>query len=167
MSLYHVNIHGNEYKVNISANQATVNGEPIRTRLQALNGEGLHQLRRGRQALELLLSIQDSETYQMVVGGQRFVTRVTQNPKRMRQNVQGQDCGAITAPMHGLIIDIPVKIGDEVEVGQTVAVLESMKMQMQIRTPQAGKVIGISAVPGAQVDKGILLVQISEEAERG
>lgn len=161
MSLYHVNIQGNEYQVNISAGEATVNGEPVRSGILALNSDGLHQLSFGRQALELLLSIQDTDTYQMVVGGQRYVTRVTRKTKRLRQNAGSPDQGACNAPMHGLIIDIPVKAGDMVEAGQAVAVLESMKMQMQIRAQQAGTVSAIHASAGDRVEKGSLLVQIS------
>jgi biotin carboxyl carrier protein len=163
MSLYTVNLRGIEYIVNITGDQATVDGEPVSAGILALNTAGLHLLRRGRQALELLMSFQDTETYQMLVGGQRIVTRVTQAGRRTRTANAADDTGALNAPMHGLIIEVTVNEGDEVQEGQTVAVLESMKMQMQIRTPKAGKVVKVCAKAGAQVEKGALLVQIESQ----
>jgi pyruvate carboxylase subunit B len=48
--------------------------------------------------------------------------------------------GTVVAPMQGLIVKIPVKAGDEVKLGDVVAVLEAMKMQNDIVTTVAGKV---------------------------
>src|SRR5487761_625213 len=48
--------------------------------------------------------------------------------------------GTVTAPMQGLIVKLPVKAGDEVKLGDVVAVLEAMKMQNDIVTTVAGKV---------------------------
>jgi biotin carboxyl carrier protein len=48
--------------------------------------------------------------------------------------------GTVIAPMQGLIVKIPVKAGDEVKLGDVVAVLEAMKMQNDIVTTVAGKV---------------------------
>jgi pyruvate carboxylase subunit B len=48
--------------------------------------------------------------------------------------------GTVSAPMQGLIVKIPVKAGDEVKLGDVVAVLEAMKMQNDIVTTVAGKV---------------------------
>jgi 3-methylcrotonyl-CoA carboxylase alpha subunit len=46
-----------------------------------------------------------------------------------------------------------------VEKGQTLVVLESMKMQMQLRSPRPGKVNKVTVRSGDQVEKGALLVQ--------
>src|SRR6202165_6103139 len=48
--------------------------------------------------------------------------------------------GSVIAPMQGLIVKIPVKAGDEVKLGDVVAVLEAMKMQNDIVTTVAGRV---------------------------
>ncbi len=64
--------------------------------------------------------------------------------------------------MHGLVVDVPVHIGDEVEKGQTLVVLESMKMQMQLRSPRAGRLDKVNVQAGSQVEKGALLVQFEE-----
>ncbi len=68
--------------------------------------------------------------------------------------------GAVRAPMQGLIAKIPVKVGDPVEIGQTVAVLEAMKMQNDIPSDRAGTVQSVNVAEGQVVGRGDPLVTI-------
>jgi biotin carboxyl carrier protein len=160
MSLYTVTIEDRIYKVSISGNRSTVNGEEVDARVLPLNRNGLHVLHHGKQAYEVFLSSQESDTYQMLMfGGRRIVTQITSRVKK--HLLSGEDCqaGCLAAPMHGLVVDVPVHEGDTVEKGQTLVVLESMKMQMQLRSPRTGKIAKVTVQPGNQVEKGALLVQ--------
>jgi biotin carboxyl carrier protein len=160
MSLYTVTIEDRIYKVNISGDHCTVNGEAVDARMMALNHNGLHVLHHGKQAYEVFLSNQEADTYQMLMlGGRRIVTQIT---SRLRKHLKaGDECntGCLSAPMHGLVVDVPVHLGDTVDKGQTLVVLESMKMQMQLRSPRPGKVAKVAVQSGNQVEKGALLVQ--------
>ncbi|MFT5484466.1 MAG: geranyl-CoA carboxylase alpha subunit, partial [Halieaceae bacterium] len=66
----------------------------------------------------------------------------------------------ITAPMHGLLLDILVKSGDSVGKGQTLAVLEAMKLHHEILATEAGTVTEVLAEPGTQVPADSLLITI-------
>jgi len=68
--------------------------------------------------------------------------------------------GAIKAPMQGLIVKIPVSVGDEVRLGDVVAVLEAMKMQNDIVATQPGKVLDIYVKEGDVVSPDQALVAI-------
>ena len=81
---------------------------------------------------------------------------------RRRRRRDDRAIGDLVAPMPGVVIQVLVEAGDVVEEDQILAVLESMKMQMQIRAPFAGRVKRVNALAGAQVEKGMLLVQIDE-----
>jgi geranyl-CoA carboxylase alpha subunit len=70
--------------------------------------------------------------------------------------------GAVLAPMHGRLLALPVAIGDVVDRGQTVAVLEAMKMEHALAAPLAGRVRALHAAPGAQVGPAQLLIEIEE-----
>src|SRR5439155_21736230 len=59
--------------------------------------------------------------------------------------------GTVIAPMQGLIVKIPVKAGDDVKLGDVVAVLEAMKMQNDIVTSVAGKVKAVYVQEGQAV----------------
>ena len=160
MSLYTVTIENRIYKVNIAGDHCTVNGEAVDARVMPLNRNGLHVLHHGKQAFEVFLSNQEADTYQMLMlGGKRIISQISSRVKKHLK--AGEDCNAscLSAPMHGLVVDVPVHIGDTVEQGQTLVVLESMKMQMQLRSPRPGKVANVTVQAGSQVEKGALLVQ--------
>ena len=66
----------------------------------------------------------------------------------------------IIAPLPGTILEVLVKPGDIVEIGQAVAVLEAMKMENEIQTEHAGRVISVNVVEGDAVGPGTELVTI-------
>jgi glutaconyl-CoA/methylmalonyl-CoA decarboxylase subunit gamma len=161
MSLYYVTIGNNEYRVHLNGTQAMVNGKPVTGHLQALNGSGLHLLQRDRQALELYLNAQDGDNLEVLVGSRRMLARVETLQRHLsRRSVSAQN-GILSAPMPGLVVSVHVKEGDMVEEGQTLVVLESMKMQMQLRAPGAGRAQSVAVRAGDQVEKGIALVHIA------
>jgi biotin carboxyl carrier protein len=160
MSLYTVQIQNRTYHVNISRNKPTVNGEPIDAEMFLLNANGLHMLRHGPYALELFLSKLDDETCQVMLrGGQRVLSRISTRATRKRTREADTSVKSLLAPMHGLVVEVFVQEGAEVEKNQTLVVLESMKMQMQLRSPRSGKVRQVTVKPGNQVEKGALLVE--------
>ncbi|MCR9215320.1 MAG: acetyl-CoA carboxylase biotin carboxylase subunit [Proteobacteria bacterium] len=68
--------------------------------------------------------------------------------------------GRVVAPMHGSLLEVFVKPGDEVEVGSRLAVLEAMKMQHDILAEIDGTVNEVAAKAGTQVAADELLVEI-------
>ena len=68
--------------------------------------------------------------------------------------------GRILATSDGRILDVKVGEGDSVEPGQTIAVLEAMKMEFQLTTPVPGKVTAVDVAAGDQVANRQLLVSI-------
>lgn len=67
----------------------------------------------------------------------------------------------ITAPIPGVVLSVNVKIGDEVESGQELCVIEAMKMRNVIRTPRGGKIDGLYVITGQTVDHGEKLVKLA------
>ncbi len=68
--------------------------------------------------------------------------------------------GSVTAPMPGTVLDVKVKEGDQVKAGQTVLILEAMKMENEIAAPVAGTIKSINVAKGAAVNPGDVLVTI-------
>lgn len=66
----------------------------------------------------------------------------------------------VTAPMPGTILDVKVNVGDAVQAGQTVLILEAMKMENEIAAPAAGTVKAIHVSKGAAVNPGDVLITI-------
>ena len=73
--------------------------------------------------------------------------------------------GRVIAPMHGLLLDVLVKPGDEVTKGQTLAVLEAMKMHYEIQAEIDGTITEVTAVAGKQVAADDVLIEINENQD--
>ncbi|HEX3698080.1 MAG TPA: acetyl-CoA carboxylase biotin carboxyl carrier protein subunit [Polyangia bacterium] len=68
---------------------------------------------------------------------------------------------SVNAHITGTVWKIEVKVGDTVSEGQTVVILESMKMEMPVESPSAGKVTAVLVKEGAAVEEGAPLVELS------
>ena len=72
--------------------------------------------------------------------------------------------GRLTAPMPGKIVSFAVKVGDKVEAGQSLAVMEAMKMEHTMAAPADGVVEELLYAPGDQVAEGTELLKIAAVA---
>jgi propionyl-CoA carboxylase alpha chain len=73
--------------------------------------------------------------------------------------------GGQVAPMPGKILVVGVAVGDQVEAGQVLVLMEAMKMEHQITAPAAGEVTEVMVEVGEQVDNGALLVVVVAATE--
>lgn len=64
---------------------------------------------------------------------------------------------SVNAPMPGNILDVKVKPGDSVKAGDTLLILEAMKMENEISAPQDGTIASVDVHKGDVVDSGALL----------
>ena len=75
----------------------------------------------------------------------------------------GSAGGLVTAPLHGRVIDVFVKVGDKVAEGQKLAIVEAMKMQHEIFSEVEGIVVDVRIVSDQQVSVNDLMIEIAEE----
>ena len=96
------------------------------------------------------------------VNGFRYEIEVRDPRRWSRQSRGGAHAGAqdIKASMPGKVVRVLVAVGDAVEAGQGIVVVEAMKMQNEMKAPRAGKVIAIAAKAGATVTAGDVLATI-------
>lgn len=87
-------------------------------------------------------------------------------PDPLARAVAAAGGDAITAPMPGLVKQVSVGQGDAVKAGQTLMVLEAMKMEHALKAPRDGIAAQVLAAEGDQVDDGALLVAL-EALEEG
>ena len=125
-----VQVGNNWYNVEVgelteSPVQVTVEGEVFTVEVDALASQASSRPRRGR-----------TQTPGIMVP-----------PPASRVNPTGGDGNFIRSPMPGRVISIMVRPGDRVSVGQEVCVVEAMKMEQSIRSPQNGVVKEIRVQP--------------------
>ena len=105
--------------------------------------------------------------YALTALGHRYQVVSVEQGSRYRIEVDGvahcierDAVGVVRAPSPAVVVSIAVKPGDTVETGDRLAVLEAMKMEMQVVAPFPGKVREVMAIANVQVSPGTPLMQI-------
>jgi biotin carboxyl carrier protein len=99
----------------------------------------------------------------IVVGRRRFSVTV-RDPRslrsRRRSDAGGPGPRKVSAPMPGKVVRVLVQIGEQVDAGQGVVIIEAMKMQNELKSPKKGLVKKLHAPEGVLVEAGQVLVEI-------
>lgn len=82
--------------------------------------------------------------------------------KRNPNKALNTDSSVITSPINGVVIEIKVKPGDNVNENDTVIVLEAMKMKTNISSPSSGVVASINVNQGDTIEAGDVLVTFKQ-----
>jgi len=150
-------IGGREERIEISAGRFRIGDGPEREASVEMPQPGVYSvLLDGRSYLARV------EEGVVTVNGFRYEIEVRDPRRWSRQSRGGAHAGAqnIKAPMPGKVVRVLVAVGDAVEAGQGIVVVEAMKMQNELKAPRAGKVIGIAARTGATVIAGEVLATL-------
>jgi biotin carboxyl carrier protein len=140
---------------------ATLNGRVLEVEAVQISPGVLSLIIEG-QAFRCVLEQSPLETV-VHVGGQRFVYAFA-DPRSLKAR-RGRARGAtgpvtLKAPMPGRIVRLLAAVGDTVEAQQGVLVIEAMKMQNELKSPKAGRVVEIRYQPGEAVAVGEVLAVI-------
>jgi acetyl-CoA/propionyl-CoA carboxylase biotin carboxyl carrier protein len=112
------------------------------------------------------------ETVEVEVEGLHHVVRLWMPPGRTSpasrvarrrgggRNLATSDDGTVTVPMQGTIVQILVAVGDSVERGDVVCVLEAMKMENPIRTPAGGTIVELRVATGDALGPGDIVAVV-------
>jgi len=146
---------GSSYKVSLD-------GQPVDADVILAAPNAVSVLLNGT-AFEIHIAPSLDGTYKLQTGPHEFQADV-RDPRAWRGRKQGaleaEGRQQIIAPMPGKVIRLLVKVGDEVEAGQGLIVVEAMKMQNEIRSPKKGKVERLQAKEGQAVNAGDILAWV-------
>lgn len=159
-----------EYTIEIDQDdKITVNGETYTVDFQQLTEGGILSLLLNNRSLEGIVEERD-DAWEVLILGELYTVQVLDERAYRLSKASGGGAavtGEVTigSPMPGLIIATPIKEGGAVKKGDTVVILESMKMENELRSPRDGVVVRTLVQPGAGVEKGQALVVIGDEPE--
>ncbi len=147
MKKYKFTIHGNEYDVHIKSVEDNIIDLDV-------NGSAYQ--------VEVDKTIQPAKTPKLVRA--RVATQEDATPEKVARTSAppAAPAGKISSPLPGTVINIMVREGDTVKVGQKLMVLEAMKMENNIDSDKDGKVLSIPVRPGQSVMEGDTLIEIGE-----
>lgn len=151
MNTYEYTVNGKEYKVEIEeieGNKAkvNVNGRPFEVNM--------------KNTLKSTAHNKPNRVEMPKVNATKTETAI----QPTANIVEKQEIGAgakVTSPLPGTVTEIIVKIGDTVKQGDTVLILEAMKMQNSIEADQSGTITSIMVKEGETVMEGAILVTIA------
>ena len=116
------------------------------------------------------MAVEGIENYvaTVVVNGETYTVKMPEPEKPVHHPAVVKPAGVpatvtpkkygVKAPLPGVIVDVVVKPGDEIKRGDTVVILDAMKMENNITSDRAGKVAEVCVVPGESVMEGKDLV---------
>lgn len=161
---YYARIGMNEYEIEIDKEQVTINGERVEVDLRQSGVPELYSVLFGGHSYDMLIEPQRFN-YNITFRGEQFQVQV--EDERTRKLNTGRKAPAvphgelaIRAPIPGLVVKLLVNEGDEVTDGQSLVILEAMKMENEIRSLRAGKVLHVKVAPGQRVEQNEVLLVV-------
>jgi pyruvate carboxylase subunit B len=137
---------------------------PVRAELSDIEGSPVRMVKLGTHVYRVVTEKRQGRgRYTLWVDGYRFETEALDERTRSIRDLSAASAGPvgpapIIAPMPGLIVRVNVSVGDRVEAGQGIVVMEAMKMENELRATATGTVKSIEVAAGTAVEKGALLV---------
>lgn len=154
MGKYNFRINGHDYQVDVNSVEGgiadvTVNGTDYKVELADAVPAPAQQAARPAPQATFTAATAPQATQPAAQAAQTATASAPQGKGEV-----------VTAPLPGVILDIKVKVGDAVKAGQTVAVLEAMKMENEIEATASGTVTAVNAGKGDSVLEGAAIITI-------
>lgn len=143
-----------EYRVVVSDDgTATVgDGAPLSVRPA---GNGIARI--GDESTRTAWTAADGDARWVFIEGEAFRFEVV---KAGARRTSGGHHGTLASPMPATVVRVQVVTGDTVKRGDTLIILEAMKMELPVRAPADGKVTKVHCRPGELVQPGVALIEI-------
>ncbi len=138
--------------------QVTINGRAFSARAAPLAEGGWLLTLDGGQTLAY--AARQGETRHVWAGGESFALTAAEARAARRRGVSA-GAGDLTAQMPGQVVAVLAETGEAVQRGQTLVVLEAMKMEIRVSAPADGVVTRLLVRPGDVVERGQRLVEIA------
>jgi biotin carboxyl carrier protein len=162
---YTIDIAGRMLEVEIDGDRIVLDGRPVEARLTGAKGSAIRRLVRGRSQRSIHVAEGDEKgLWQLALSECRLPVQVLAPRdlaiRKAGARKGGAAGGVLKAPMPGLVLRVLVEEGAVVEAGQSLVVVEAMKMENQLKARGPGTVKKVHVVAGAKVEKGAPLLEI-------
>lgn len=165
--MFKATVNDKSFDITAEGEQLVVNGEPLHWDVVQLRDGYFHILHNGRSCrAELVKSDEENKTLTWKINGRTYTVSVKDRfdmllDRMGMKRTSGSRINSVKAPMPGLIIDLKVNNGDEVQKGDPLLILEAMKMENIIKATGQGKVKLLKVKKGDSVEKGQVLIEFS------
>jgi pyruvate carboxylase subunit B len=163
---YLVTVGGTEVEVDLDGDVVAVDGIRSTAHLNEVEGTPVRMVTIGDEVHRVVARRGASRgRYTLWLDGFRYEVEALDERTRAIRALSGAGNEAsgpapLLAPMPGMIVRISVAVGESVQAGQGLIVMEAMKMENELRAATAGTVKAILAREGTAVEKGALLLEL-------
>lgn len=166
---YLVTIQGTTYTVSLDDREGRIalriDGRPLEIDMASIQGDQFYSLLIDGRSYTAVTAPQGEQREVKVNGVSSVVAVEDEQLARLRGQVKSRRRAGgeqIKAPMPGRIVSVSAAVGDTVETGQGVVVIEAMKMENELHAHTGGTVKEIRVGEGDTVDKNAVLVVIGD-----
>ena len=165
---YITTVNDQEYIVEIDQEgQIIVNDQEYRVDFQQLSEGGILSLLLNYHSLEAIVEERD-QSWEVLIRGELYSVKVQDERAYRLAKARGITTeltgeANVVSPMPGLIIEVPVEVGQFIHKGDRVIILESMKMENELRAPRDGIIKKVWVAKGASVEKNEVLATIGDK----
>jgi pyruvate carboxylase subunit B len=162
---YIVDMNGKRTELDVTGDTVTVDGHGLLAHVEEIEGTPVRIVTIGSEVHRVVVRRGATRgVYTLWVDGFRFDGEALDERTRAIRDITAVSAKAsgpapVNAPMPGLIVRVNVKVGDVVQPGQGVVVMEAMKMENELRASAGGTVKAVLVEPGKAVEKGTTLVE--------
>lgn len=162
-----MDVNGETIEVELGVDGVRVDGTPVRAELAPVDGGAVYLLTLGGRTFQLVATRGAGRgRFSVWTDRARFEVEALDERARAIQQMTAKAAGPagpspLVAPMPGLIVRVNVAVGDTVQAGQGLVVMEAMKMENELRASAPGRVSAIRVNPGQAVEKGSILVELT------
>ena len=149
----------------VDAHHVSLNGQLMEVDFENISGQPVYSLLIDGRSYEAYVN-EDENGWQVLLLGQQYPVQVEdERERRLRVAAGGSVSEAaefhLKAPMPGLVVAVPVEEDAQVAKGQVLVVLESMKMQNELKAPRTGQIKRIRVKPGETVEQRQTLLTVA------
>lgn len=161
-----MDVHGKRVTVELGPDGVLVDGRAVSVHLEAVEGTPIFLLSVDGTLHRLAVEAREGRgRFTIWSDAHRFDVEALDERRRAIQDMTGAGSAVLgpaplIAPMPGLVVRVNVKVGDEVQPGQALVVMEAMKMENELRATAEGIVASVRVRPGVAVEKGAVLVEL-------
>ncbi|NNE54413.1 MAG: acetyl-CoA carboxylase biotin carboxyl carrier protein subunit [Flavobacteriales bacterium] len=156
---------GKVFQIEIDGDHGQVDGQKFHLDL-VLTGQDRYHLIHNDRSYDVIFTGVDLQKKEvsLTLNGKPFTVSLTDKYDALlaelgMENLNASQDKSIKAPMPGLVLDVNVKVGQEVDSNDPILILEAMKMENVIKSPGPGTVSQIHVSKGETVDKNFVLIE--------
>ena len=163
---YLVKVGNEDVEVLLDGDRTTVDGVTSIARVSDVEGTPVRMVTIGDEVHRVVARRGESRgRYTLWLDGFRYEVEALDERTRAIRALSGASASntgpaPLKAPMPGMIVRVNVQVGDAVQTGQSLVVMEAMKMENELRATSAGTIRSVLAQAGTAVEKGALLMEM-------